>query len=80
MNQLSQATFTCKNGDTWLFEYDSTTDTATIQGSDTAPDVYKVIEGIAYDLILDKAERQWLLSAWEEAAGRQSALKHLADI
>lgn len=80
MTQQFQSTYANKYGETWLFEYDAATDAATIQGSDIGKDVYKVIEGIAYDLVLDKEERQWLLSAWEEASGRKSSLQEFANL
>jgi hypothetical protein len=50
-----------------------------VRGSDVEDDEYKVIEGVAYNLSMDKSERAWLLAAWEEAAGRKSAFHDLAS-
>ena len=72
--------FTAANGDTWTFEYDSATGAGFVRGSDVGDDEYKVIEGVAYNLNLDKAEKAWLLAAWEEAAGRKSAFHNLANV
>lgn len=74
-----QSTFTADNGDTWIFDYDATTGSGTVRGSDVDEE-FKVIEGVAYNLVMDKAEETWLLEAWEEATGRRSSLRDLANL
>ena len=71
-----QSTFTAANGDTWTFEYDAATGTGIVHGSDVDEE-FKVIEGVAYNLVMDRAEKTWLLEAWEEATGRKSSFRDL---
>jgi hypothetical protein len=79
MNDKYRSTFTAENGDTWEFEYDYATETGVVRGSDIDDDEeYKVIEGVAYNLVMDRAEKRWLLAAWEEATGRESGFHDLA--
>lgn len=74
-----QSTFTADNGDTWIFDYDASTGSGIVRGSDVDGE-FKVIEGVAYNLVMDKAEETWLLEAWEAAAGRSSSLRDLANL
>jgi hypothetical protein len=51
-----------------------------VRGSDIDDDEeYKVIEGVAYNLVMDRAEKRWLLAAREEATGRESGFHDLAS-
>ena len=79
MKENYRSTFTAENGDTWIFEYDYSTETGVVRGSDIGDDEYKVIEGVAYDLVMDRFEKRWLLTAWEEATGRKSGYHDLAS-
>lgn len=79
MSEHFRSTFTAENGDTWEFEFDVDTETGIVRGSDVGDDEYQVIEGVAHSLLLDAAERRWLLTAWEEAAGRESSFRDLID-
>lgn len=73
MNDKYRSTFTAENGDTWEFEYDYATEKGVVRGSDVDDDEeYKVIEGVAYNLVMDREEKRWLLAAWEEATGHWS--------
>ena len=67
------STFVAENGDSWRFEYDHDTGQGIVTGPDIdADERHKVIEGVAYDLVMDSEEKRWLLAAWEEATGRRS--------
>lgn len=60
-------------GDLWIFEYDYSTDTGMVKGSDVDWKSYAVIEGEALWLVLAEDERAWLKSSWE------AATKHLSN-
>lgn len=71
MKHKYRLTFIAENGDTW--EYDYATEAAVVRGSDLDDDEeYKVIEGVAYNLVMNSEEKRWLLAAWEEATGSWS--------
>ena len=79
MKENYRSTFTAENGDTWEFEYDYSTETGIVRGSDVDDEEYKVIEGVAYNLVMNRSEKRWLLAAWEEATGRKSGFHDLAS-
>ena len=50
---------TAENGGTWVFEYDYSTETGFVRGSDVENDEYKVIERVAYNLVMERSEQRW---------------------
>lgn len=67
-----QSTFVNEYGKKWVFAYDPESGASLVKGSDVGWEVYEVVEGVAQNLIMSVKEKQWLLSAWEQAAGRKS--------
>jgi len=65
--------YTSEYGDLWVFEYDYSTNTGIVKGSDVDWESYAVIEGQALWLVLAEDERVWLKSSWE------AATRHLGD-
>ncbi len=51
-------------GETWVFEYDYSTNTATLKGSDVNWQSYPVKNGNVTGLIFTKDEQAWLRSTF----------------
>ena len=54
-------------GEVWVFEYDYSTNTGTVKGSDVRWQSYSVQDGQTKGLVLTKDEQAWLRSSWHDA-------------
>jgi len=59
--------FTNRYGEEWEFEYDPIKGEGLLRGSDVDWQEYRVIEGLAPELVLNNEEIEWLRKAWSEA-------------
>lgn len=67
--------FTNEYGEDWIFEYDYSTGTGLLKGSDIDWNSYPVIKGCAIGLNLIKSELAWMRICWREAIGDLSEPK-----
>lgn len=67
MANIFQSSYKNLYGETWIFEYNLKTGIGVVRGSDVDWEEYPVVEGHADDVIMHQEERDWLLSAWQEA-------------
>jgi len=63
----SRSRFTNRYGEDWQFEYDDQKQEGILCGSDVDGQHYAVIGGLAWGVILNEEEIQWLRKAWAEA-------------
>lgn len=59
--------FTNRYDEEWEFEYDPVKGEGLLRGSDVDWQEYRVIGGMAPELVLNKEEIEWLRRAWSEA-------------
>ena len=59
--------FTNRYGEDWQFEYDDRKQEGILCGSDVDGQRCAVIGGLAWGVILNEEEIQWLRQAWAEA-------------
>lgn len=64
-----RAEFTNEYGEDWVFEYDYSTGTGLLKGSDIDWISCPVIKGRAIGLNLTKSELAWMHTSWREATG-----------
>lgn len=50
--------------ESWTFKHDYATNTSILTGSDIGFAHYPVVEGEAWELVLNKGEKNWLRSSW----------------
>ncbi len=62
--------FANRYGEEWIFEYDSSTGEGVVRGSDVDWQAYRVVDGRAVDLIMNKEEIEWLREVWAKATGK----------
>ena len=74
-----RATLIAENGDTWELEYHYATETGVVRGSDVDDEEYKVTEGVAYNLVMDRAEKRRLRTRMIERPTR-SRIRHYAGL
>jgi hypothetical protein len=60
--------FVNEHGEQWVFVYDYETDQAVVFGGDAGWDQrYDVSDGMAFKLVMNKFEQQWLAACWKAA-------------
>ena len=59
--------FTNRYGEEWEFEYDPIKGEGQLRGSDVDWQEYRVIKGLAPELVLNNEELEWLRKVWSEA-------------
>jgi len=61
--------FTNRYGEEWEFMYDSATGEGILRGSDVDWQEYRVVGGLAPELVLNEEEILWLRKVWVETIG-----------